>query len=187
MLTRPSNDPITSPNLTHRKPFFSRKVGLADLFKVSHSAQPTSDDTSLTVDASSLVQSVRSVSHSVGGSTWIELHSLPTGRLRRPDTETGQRAPMTVHSDLTWIPSRYPGPENGIQLAKALIPWRSLTLWVACNTILQTLFAIALGGVGGLLPSFNGVIIVLGVVIAIISTVFDIIQAVAESRLPYRG
>ena len=145
--TKPSNGKIRVPNQTHRKSFFSRKDGLADLFKVSHSTQPTSDDISLPVDVVSFLQSVGSVPRGIGGTTQIELHGLPTGRLRRPDTETGQRASLTVHSGSTRIPSRYPGPEHGIQMAETSYPepWRVLTGLVAFNTILQTVLAIAVG------------------------------------------
>ena len=150
MSTRRWNDKKTFANKTHGKPFFSQKIGLADLFELLYSTQPTSDNTSLTVGASGLLQAPEGASPSVGGSSQTELQNLPTGRLRRPDTETGQRASMTGHTPLAGTPYRDAAPDNATQSAKATeIPW---SLWgnfifvVVCYASFQTLIAVILGG-----------------------------------------
>ena len=167
--TKPSDDKLRLSNVSHGKPFFPQKVGLADIFHIhGHpgSTQPRSDDIQHTEDGSSLLQSPGGVSRGAGGSNWIELESLPTSRLRRPDTETGQRAPMTGHSELTRTQSRDPVPENGTKSAKAPEkppnPWRELVVSLACYTGFQTLLAMSLGGVPWL-HDFSGTIIVLSV------------------------
>ena len=138
-----------SPNLTQKKPFFSRKIGLADIVRLSDGTQLSSDNTPHTLHAPIFLQSSRSV----GGSTRIELQNLPTGRLRRPDTETGLRAPTTDPSQLARSPSRSPVPEIGIQpeqtTKKPPSLWKTLTPQVAFIMIGQILLAIALGGVSG--------------------------------------
>ena len=169
MLTELSNDNISSPDLNHGKPFFFRKVGIVDLFTMLRSTPPTSDNDP----------------HTVVGSTSVELQDLPAGRLRRPDTETGQRA-MTVHSESTRTPSRNPVPENGINPAKAPkkppIPWRGFTIAVSCYTIFQALLAISLGGVPAL-QVFSTYIIIGSVVATVVGIVFSIAIGVRESVL----
>ena len=158
MLTKPSNNKIRSSNHTHGKPFFSRKVGLADIFEASYSTQPTSDNAPYTGNASGFLQS----SPNGGGCTRIELQNLSIGPLRRP--ETGLRAQITNRSELARSPSRSLVPEIGSQLEQNTKQcWRYLTSVIACIIILQTLLAIALGGVpGGGYLSALGVSVILG-------------------------
>ena len=150
MSTRRSNDEETSINNTRGKPFFSRKIGLADLFELPYSTQTISNNTSLIVGASSLLQAPGGVSPSEGGSNQTELQNLPTGRLRRPDTETGQRASVTAHTPLAGTPYRDPTPDNGTQSAKVTekppSPWGGFIFVVVCYTSFQTLIAVTLGG-----------------------------------------
>ena len=154
MSMKPSDDKLKPSYLAHGKPFFTQKVGLADIFhmlRLPDSTEPSSDDTEHREDGSSLLQSPGSVSRGAGGNSWIELQSLPTSRLRRPDTETGQRAPVTGHSDLSRTPSSDPVPANVAKPAEApkkpSSPWRDLLVLLACYTIFQILLAMSLGGV----------------------------------------
>ena len=150
-MAKPADNKTRPANQSHEKPFFSRKVGLADCFKLYHSTQPTWGNTSHAVDASSSLESLGDVSPSVGRSAWIGLQNLPTGQIRRTDTETGQRAPITGCSQLAGTPYRDPAPENGTRLTKATeklwSPWKCFTIMVICYTSVQTLAAIILGGV----------------------------------------
>ena len=140
-----------------------------DVFTMLRNAPPTSDNES----------------HTVVGSTSVELQDLPPRRLRRPDTETGQRA-MTVHSESTRTPSINPVPENAIDPAKAPkqppIPWRGFTIAVFCYTIFQALLAISLGGVPAL-QVFSTYIIIGSVVATVVGIVFSIAIGVRESVL----
>ena len=134
--------------------------------------QPTSDDDS----------------HTVVGRTSVELHDLPARRIRRPDTETGQRALMAIHSDSTRPrpPSRNPEPENRNKPArvpkKAPTPWRRFTLAVACYIIFQALLAISLAGVPEL-AVFSAYIIIGTVVVAVAAIGFSIAIGLKESGL----
>ena len=170
MLTKPS------PSPTHKKPFFPRKIGLTDIIRLCDSTPLSSDKTRDTVDDSSLLKSPESVSRVVGGSTWIEFQSLPTNRLRRPDTETGQRAPMTGHSESTSTPSRNIMPECGIQQAKSpkkpLSAWRQFILFVSYFIVWQTVFAVGLGGLGRVQSSDNDVLIEILLSVAVLHVLF---------------
>ena len=177
MLTKPLNNKIRSSDQTHGRPLFSLKSGLANLFELSHNSQPTSDNTPHTLDASSFLQS----SPSIEGSTRIELQNLPIGRLRRPDTETGLRAPMTYLSELARSPSRSPVPEIGPQPEQATkkppSPWSDLTCLVAGIMILQIILAVVLGSATVLgTPSIFDSIVIFGYVIYLIisTTEYDI-------------
>lgn len=165
MSTKPSNDKTTSANKTHGNPFFSRKIGFPDLIGFSYSTQPTLDNTSLTVDASSLLPSLRGVPPNVGGSTEIEFQNLPTGRPRRLDTETGLRVPMRDHSGLTRTPPRSPVAEVGIYPAitpkKPPSPWFEFSVLFTCFIIAQILLAIILGGALRSLYTFAVIFIIM--------------------------
>ena len=130
MLTKLLNNQMRSSNQTHRKPFFPRTIDLADIYELSYSPLPNTDNAPHTGDASRSLQS----SPSVGGSTRIGLQNLPTGRLRRPDTETGLRGPMTNLSELATNPSNSPvsdiryQPEQATKKPKR--PSRRLTVLV---------------------------------------------------------
>ena len=154
----------TSSDRTQKKPFFSRKIGLADIFRFPNSTQPTSDKTLRTLDASSSLHS----SPNVEGITWAELQNLPTGRLRRPDTETGFRALTTDPNEL------------------ARSPWKFLTIYIAYIIIIRTALAIALGGVGYSLQTFPdyayGAILFLFLIWTAVNTTRSIYQAVKELR-----
>ena len=169
-VTNPSNDKMSSPDLTRGKPFFFRKVGSVDLFTILRHTQPTSDNDS----------------HTVVGRTSIELQDLPAGRIRRPDTETGQRALMAIHNDSTRPPSRNPEPENRNNPAKVPktppIPWRRFTLAVGCYIIFQALLAISLAGVPEL-AVFSAYIIIGTVVVAVAAIGFSIAIGLKESGL----
>ena len=177
MLTKPF------PNLTHKNPFFSRKIGLADIIRLGDSTQLSSDSTQLTVDASRFLQSPESVSHGVGGSTRIEFQSLPTSRLRRPDTETGQRVPMTSHSESTRFPSRNPMPESEIQPAKKSV-WKTFSIRLVFITALQTEFAIGMGGVGGPHSLLAGIFGGLYLIAAVLQILSNSSLGLEESRNP---
>ena len=173
MLTEPPNSKIRSPNQTRGKPFFSRKSGLADVIELCHSTQPTSDNAPHTGDASRSLQS----SPSVGGSTRIELQHLPTDRLRRPDTETGLRAPTTNLSELATNPSRNPVSEIRNQPEKTTKKPPTLSRRFigrgAVVMIYLTAFAIFLGGTpgGGFFAILGGTFIACSVILYFCMTV----------------
>ena len=167
---KPSNHQMSSPDLTQGKPFFFRKVGSVDLFTMLRNTQLTSDKDSHTV--------IRRPS--------IELQDLPARRIRRPDTETGQRALMAIYSDSTRTRSRTPEPENSNNPPKAPkkppSPWKHFTLAVACYIIFQVLLAISLAGVPEL-SVFSAYIIIGTVIVAVLGIGFSIAIGLKESGL----
>ena len=183
----------SSPNQTQeRKPFFSRKCDLVDIFALSISTQPTSDNNTRTLDASSFPQS----SSNVGGSTRLEVQNLPTGRIRRPDTETGLRAHPTDPNELARSPVRNPVPETGIQTdrtsKKPSSPWNELTALIAFIIIIRTPLAIVFGGVGNmgdqfaevLFSVYSGGVFVIYISVTVVSLAWTVYKAVKESRNP---
>ena len=190
ILTKPSNDRLESPDLTHGKPFSFPEIGMVDLFRACHSTQPIPDNDSGTLNASSLLQLCQSVLclRSVLGSTSIELPDLPAGRLRRPDTETGQRAPTRVHGELAMIPSRSPEPESRVQLAlspkKPPRLWNEFTFLVLYITVFQTMLAYILGGLGGFQSLFSEVILGIYFFVAIGNIVHSIYLGLKGSGNP---
>ena len=118
----------------------------------------------------------------------MELQSLPTRRLRRPDTESGQRAPMTGHSESTRTPSRDPVPEHGTKPAKAPkkppSPWIDLSLSLACYTSFQILLAISLGGAPSL-SVFSDVVFIASVGVVAWKFLIDIALAWNELKNEY--
>ena len=195
MLTKFSNNKIRPPKQTHGKPFFSRKIGLADIFKLSHSTQSISDNTSQTGDVYSSLELLGSILFVVGGSIRNKFQTLPTNRLRRPDTETGQRALMTGHCESTRTSSRNPVPENGDKPAKPpkkpRIPWRAFTVVVAGYITLLTILAIIFGShTGSLSPPVDSVVkTYLGatLIVILIPILYNIYQGLKESRNPWCG
>ena len=125
-------------------------------------------------------------SHKVVGRTSVELQDLPARRIRRPDTETGERALMAIHNDSTRPPSRNTEPESRNNPAKVPkkppIPWRRFTFAIGCYIIFQTLLAISLAGVPGLFV-FSEYIIIGTVVVAGLGIGFGIATELKESGL----
>ena len=191
ILKKPSNDEIASTNYTHQgNPFFPREIGFADFFELASSTQPASENTPSTVDASRVPQSLGGVSPSLRRSTSIELQELPAHQLRRPDTETGQKAPMRGDSGLASVVSRSPVPKNRVQQekgSKPQSPWAVFTILVFYVILLQTLLAVILGGVAASLFTFA--LIIMSIYAGTVGfTVFnDILLGLQESRNQQRS
>ena len=185
ILKKPLNDEIASTNYTHQEnPLFSREIGFADFFELAYSTLPTSENTPSTVDAFRLPQSLGGVSPSVR-STSIELQELPAHQLRRPDTETGQRAPMRGDNGLARVASRSPVAKNRNQQekgSKLQSPWVVLAFLVFGVILVQTLLAVILGGVADSLYVFALIVMSIYASTIVANNYYNIVLGLRESR-----
>lgn len=162
-------DMLTKP---HGKPFFSRKVDHAHYydFELSHSTQPTGDNTLHTTYGSSALQSPEGVSPSVDLSQSTQptgdntLHTVyASGALQSPEDVSPSvvgsielqdlptrplRRPDTETGQSALTTGHTPAPENGNQPARATekTPWTIFIFQLVGYAILQTLIAVVFGG-----------------------------------------
>ena len=186
MLKKPSNDEIASTNHTHQgNPFFPREIGFADFFELASSTQPASENILGTADASMVPQSLGGVSPSLRRSTSIELQELPAQQLRRPDTETGQRAPMRGDNGLASIVSRSPVPKNRAQQekdSKLQSLWSHFAILVFYIILVETLLAVILGGVADTLYIFAIIVLATYANTVVLNICYNIILGLREAR-----